>query len=170
MKKINLKTKIIASLVVLFLFVWGLDKFFDVYTLRNPIQLKFQSPVIKRYQDTKKQEKSKDEPKKSNISPIPKTDKEIINSYKHKEILWKIYGLESTWGRNDNCKDQGKFNGYGYANQCFESFNEVTGKVNNWIEKRLIANSGNLTETLCYYNLGIAQQVNCFYYQSYLAL
>lgn len=194
-KKINLKTKIIALIIIVLGIVYGLDKFFDNYTFVSPIKrLEFQWIIQKRSKvnstmpknaqnltnkagesglpmvvDTPKSSSNKIEPSKA------LTEKDIILSKKHGEILWKIYGLESSWGRNDGCREQGKFNGFGYGQNsyvwnCFDSFEEVVEKVNNWFDKRLKENGNDLAEALCYYNLGLERQINCKYYQSFISL
>jgi hypothetical protein len=98
----------------------------------------------------------------------PLTDMEIIDQYELSQYIKAIYFLESTHGKNDGCKDQGKFNGYGYGQNatswnCFDSFEEVTEKVNNWLEDRLASNGDNIVEAVCYYNTGISNNMNCAY-------
>ena len=98
---------------------------------------------------------------------------EFIYSLKHGQILKNIYTLESSRGRNDSCKEQGKFNGFGYGQNstvwnCFDTFEEVATKVNAWFTKRF--NEGYTeAEAISYYNTGI-RQMNSKYYQAYLAL
>lgn len=195
--KKNLKTKIIILIIIIFGIIYGLDKFFDTYTFVSPVKkLEFQWILQKRElpkniknlpKNSQKQGRKSNLPieilakNSSNnnielsITPKPKTEKEIIFSYKNGDILWKIYGLESSWGRNDGCREQGKYNGFGYGQNkyvwnCFNSFEEVVEKVNNWFEKRLKENGNDLTEALCYYNTGLTKQVNCKYYQSFISL
>lgn len=110
------------------------------------------------------------EPTKTPVKPL--TDKELILSKKNGTILWRIYGLESTWGKNDGCKSHGEFNGYGYGQNgdvwnCFPSFDVVTTKVDAWFEKNLKTLS--LSESLCLYNTGKATK-SCDYYKNYLTI
>lgn len=106
------------------------------------------------------------------ISPVsgetqqPLTEDEVIDQHHLAPVLHSIYMLESTEGENDSCKDEGKFNGYGYAQngsmwKCYDSFDEVTERVNMWLEDRLATNGNNLTEAICYYNTGIEWQDYC---------
>jgi len=73
------------------------------------------------------------------------------------DILRRIYQLESSSGRNDSCRQQGKYNGYGFGQNtftwnCFNSLEEVEAKVANWFEENLKDKS--LSQALCYYNTG----------------
>lgn len=197
-KGLNLKTKILIGVFIFLSFVYLLDKFFDTYTFVSPVKkLEFQWVIQRRSKTNSTMPKNAQNlPKKADksqlpmgilaqnsskskieptITPKPKTEKEIIFSKKYGEILWKIYGLESSWGRNDSCRNQGKYNGFGYGQNsyvwnCFDSFEEVVEKVNNWFDKRLKENGNDLAEALCYYNLGLERQINCKYYQSFISL
>ena len=89
------------------------------------------------------------------------------------DLVWKIYGLESSYGKNDGCKRTGKFNGFGYGQhksgwQCFDSFDEVVAKVHAWIEAKQLAGY-TVPEILCMYNQGIRVS-DCQYYQHYLTM
>lgn len=157
--------KLALFLVVASLIYW----FSSVYQLRSPILLSFQIPWFER------------EVASSGINTIasaqvvqtPKTDKEIMAQYELNLALNGVYMLESTMGKNDSCKEKGLFNGYGYRqnsseNKCYESFEKVTEKVNEWLEERLAYNNNNLAEALCYYNTGIAGQDSCKYSENFL--
>lgn len=99
------------------------------------------------------------------ISPLPKTtptptptltEKEIIFSKKHGEIIWRIYQHESTFGKNDSCREYGKFNGFGFMQNsrqwlCFDRFNDAVTAVEMWIEDH---SDMSLAEMLCFYNTG----------------
>jgi hypothetical protein len=94
------------------------------------------------------------------------TDMEIIDQYKLAPVLHSIYMLESTEGKNDGCKEDGKVNGYGYRqnsseHKCFDSFEKLTFYVNADFEKRLSENGNNLIEAVCYYNTGVPNQSTC---------
>ena len=89
------------------------------------------------------------------------------------KVARKIYGLESSFGKFDTCRQQGQYNGYGYGQNsdiwnCFESFEIVTGKVEAWIQDKLAKNY-TLAETLCTYNVGKKVE-DCDYYKNFLAL
>lgn len=170
------------------------DMFFDRYSLQSPVVLR--SPIIRRTQPKKnkentrpnlRQDLSKPTPtsnptsKKENSPSLVKqaiaseaTDEQLIKSYKHGELMWKVYGLESTWGKNDGCREKGQYNGWGYGQStftwnCFDSLQIVAGKVNAWFNKYIIEEGYSVPEALCYYNTG-TRQPNCMYYQNYLSL
>jgi hypothetical protein len=94
-------------------------------------------------------------------------DKEI------KEIVRKIYILESSGGKHDSCKRLGKANGYGLGiykgrHDCYDSHEEVTAKVEEWFRKR--KDEGlDLPKSLCYYNTG-KKINNCGYYEKFKKL
>lgn len=178
----SLKFKIVSILIGVVLSIgffvfllYKVNSFFEEnkFVFHSPLVIKLFIPIRieKRYSTPKKEVKRKEEALQVKILPTPTkplTDKEIIYKQKHADVLWKIYGLESSWGKNDSCKNIGKFNGYGYASQCFDSFEEVTMKVNNWLEKQ-IRSGKDLATTLCYYNLGEITP-NCKYFQAFLSL
>jgi hypothetical protein len=88
------------------------------------------------------------------------------------EIVAKVYRLESSAGKNDSCKKNGKYNGYGYAQNsfswiCYDTQEEVKGLVTDWFNKNLKDKS--VSEALCFYNEGIVKS-DCAYYQRYLEL
>jgi hypothetical protein len=98
----------------------------------------------------------------------PLTDIEVIEQYHLSPALKTIYFLESTSGKNDFCKESGKFNGYGYRQnsfekKCYDTFEQVTDKVNEWLEDRLATNGNNLVEAICFYNKGIQGLEVCDY-------
>lgn len=87
-------------------------------------------------------------------------------------ILKRIYQLESSSGRNDSCRQSGKFNGYGFGQNtftwnCFDSLEEVETKVANWFEENLKKYS--MEQSLCLYNTGYATQ-GCPYSWKYADL
>jgi hypothetical protein len=116
------------------------------------------------------------------ITPNPKKEskaivkevlanEDIFSKYKNPVTLRKIYQLESSSGVNDDCKNQGKFNGFGYRQNknehiCFKTFDEVIGYVDEWIEDN---KSVGLAKMLCYYQSGI-KFINCEYYQNFINL
>ena len=81
------------------------------------------------------------------------TPTEIIAKTKHPEEIMVIWALESSMGRNDSCKNIGKVNGFGFAQSthtwnCFDSFEEVVSKVDEWLTMRD-------RENYCLYQQGI---------------
>ena len=102
------------------------------------------------------------------VETKPLTDIEVIEQYHLSPALKTIYFLESTSGKNDFCKESGKFNGYGYRQnsfekKCYDTFEQVTDKVNEWLEDRLATNGNNLVEAICFYNKGIQGLEVCDY-------
>ncbi len=99
----------------------------------------------------------------STYTPIQMTDREIINQYPHSDILWMVYGLESSRGKHDSCKYKGGVNGFGYTSnkRCFKDFDEAARTVSNWFTQRLGKYS--LNEGLCIYNTGDTRGGNCCY-------
>lgn len=113
------------------------------------------------------------------ISPISgisvRTEQQIMNNYPLAPLIKSIYVLESTEGKNDGCKERGKFNGFGFAQSdhtwaCFDSFDEVVKKVNDWYVERLGVNGNDVIEAVCYYNLGIPNQNTCTYAENFMSV
>lgn len=113
------------------------------------------------------------------ISPIfgisEKTKDEVFDSYKLGPVLRSIEFLESTSGQNDGCKDEGKVNGFGYAQngtswKCYNTFEQVVEVVNIWFEERLSTNGNNISEAVCYYNTGVPHQDSCVYSQNFMSV
>lgn len=90
----------------------------------------------------------------------------------HPDILWRMYGLESSFGRNDGCKASGEFNGFGFAQNtttwnCYGSFTEVVDKVDAWLDTELAHHT--LAQSLCLYNQGIIEN-DCRYARNFMNL
>ncbi|MEM3335436.1 MAG: hypothetical protein QXY47_05340 [Thermoplasmata archaeon] len=191
-----MKKKIILITIAILLSLIALDYFFDRFTLQSPILIKFQSPITPRIQSPKSTmpKNAQNLTKKAGVSVVSagdkqnlqmaknkqkmaqnqKSEKEIILSRKNGEVLWKIYGLESSWGRNDYCRQSGKgYGGFGVMNNkevvCYESFEKAVERAEYWFENALKTAKGDLATALCYWNLG-ELQVNCKYYQAFLTL
>jgi hypothetical protein len=103
------------------------------------------------------------------------TDVETMEQYQLSPVLKTVYFLESTSGKNDSCKDQGKFNGFGYRqnsfeSKCYDSFAQVADKVNEWYEDRLSTNGNNLVEAICFYNKGIQGLSVCDYSENFMGV
>jgi hypothetical protein len=101
------------------------------------------------------------------------TRKDIIFSKKHGDIIWRIYGLESSYGTangyNQWCRSKGMWNDFGYAvhdKVCFHTFEESVNAVENWVEKHADLPLGKM---LCYYNQG-NKKYNCDYSGNFLEL
>ena len=143
--------------------------------------IKWQSPVVLRspvYTTNREVEtvvKAVVVEAKAATLPIAKTGKEFILSRPHGDILWGIYGKESTFGKNDSCKTQGKYNGFGYGQNtaswlCFATLEEVTERVEGWLVTNLPLFGGNVKQTLCYYNTGNKRLTSCEYATEVLLL
>lgn len=103
-------------------------------------------------------------------TPIP-TKRDIVFSQKHGDIIWHIYGLESSFGREPflGCTKKGLVSDMGFNvlnHQCFSSFDEEVAAVEAWIEKRENMPIGKL---LCVYNQGQANR-SCDYAVNFLEL
>lgn len=161
-------------IAVLFI-VWSyaIAWFNSNYYTQSPVK-EWQPIIVPRYNTVKKIVKNAPvAPVKAVVEKKALTDKEIIYNHKYADILWRIYGLESSYGKNDGCKDDGQFNGYGFAQNtsswnCFTSFEIVTDKVDLWIDKQ-IKKGLTVAELLCLYNTGTISK-NCMYYTKYLSL
>ena len=161
LKKFN-KTMLSFKLAIIFtILAWatyGIMQFVNTHDFRSPVI--FVNPV------PLKEVKI--------ISPIASPSAQVVPVKPDiQKIVRKIYGLESSFGRNDDCRLQGKFNGYGFGQNtftwnCFDSFEIVTGKVEAWVQDKLDKDY-TLAETLCFYNLG-KKLDSCEYYNNYLVL
>lgn len=103
--------------------------------------------------------------------PVPLTEEQLVRSQKHGDELWNIYMLETTRGKNDGCKREGKWGGFGVMSlgspACYESFKMAVERASYWYEK--IRKDNDLATSLCIWNLGV-KQPNCMYYQKYMSL
>lgn len=118
-------------------------------------------------------------PKKPTVAPKkatvevkkPLTEEEIVKGAKNGEILWNIYMLESTRGKNDACRSKGQFGGFGVmgANgpQCYGSFQEAVNRAAYWYEKVSVGNT--LDQSLCIWNQGTKMN-SCHYSVTYHSL
>ena len=70
-------------------------------------------------------------------------------------ITTNIYQLESSGGKYDSCRNQGLYNGYGYASNkvCFETHAEAEGVVANWVQRQLLLGYS-VPQVYCYYQSG----------------
>lgn len=100
------------------------------------------------------------------------TEKQIVMKSKYGPILWKVYGLESTWGKNDYCRNRGLgYAGFGVLADgqivCYRSFSDAVARAEYWLLKNWDRKS--LAVTLCRWNTGKGSET-CPYYESYLSL
>jgi hypothetical protein len=183
-KKPNKKKKYIflglLYITILICCMYFISQFFDTYRLiwQSPIIL--QTPIKVEQRST------------SIVSPVPEplheatkassmvvqtveasepvSDYDIVMGKKNGDILWKVYKLESSLGKNDGCKKSGKWNGFGYGQNtnvwnCFDTFEEVAYKVDAWFTDKF--NKGyTVEESLCLYNVGTRTN-DCDYAKQY---
>lgn len=107
------------------------------------------------------------------VSPIPRSEEEIVKSVKHGEILWKIYQLETQRGKTDFCRlNKLGIGGFGVMDGsgivCYQSFQEATDRASFWLNK-LDPDNG-LPEALCAWVSGKRGLIDCPYYRNYLSL
>ncbi len=104
------------------------------------------------------------------LKPI-KTEKEIVMENEYGEDLWKIYFLESSLGKNDGCRKEGKFGGFGVMSQggvvCYDSFQKAVDRAGYWWKQALEGNTKD--EALCVWNLGKKMPM-CSYSQTFMSL
>lgn len=105
-------------------------------------------------------------------TPVPKSERQIIDGTKHAEVLWKVYGLESTWGKADGCRINGQgYAGFGVMDSgkvvCYPTFEKAVERAEYWLVKNGV--DKDLATALCTWNTGV-KQPNCQYYQSFLSL
>lgn len=163
-KRISLRFKLLVSAIVIISasVAYGLYRF-SVWN--DTWSLHFQSPI---------QNFIRIEPRTTKAKPLIKEAQagEIITApiYDYDKIVDAIYMLESTRGTAyDGCKEKGLVNGFGYAQsnhtwQCFKSHQEVRSKVRAWFVNNL--KSMKLSESLCYYNIGVITS-DCTYYSNF---
>ena len=103
-------------------------------------------------------------------TPYVPTKRDIIYSEPHGDIIYRIWGLESSFGEEPflYCTRQGKVSDMGFNvlnHQCFDSFAQEVQAVNNWIEQHKNLPLGQL---LCLYNKGT--KGSCNYESNFLNL
>src|SRR3990167_9325221 len=168
-RKVRLGAKIGVILLLIGLALWLVTKF-NSWSLTHKIV--WQSPIILRTFVYIENVKPEVEKVKVVVTPtptsIPKTDRQVIDDTKHAEVLWKVYGLESTWGANDYCRINGKgYGGFGVLDNeskivCYPTFEKAIKRAEHWLVKAGIHK--NLLPALCQYNLGTPNLVNCASY------
>ena len=103
-------------------------------------------------------------------TPTP-TDKDIIFSQKHGDIIYRIWGLETSFSKQPFlfCSRKGLRNDFGFNvlnKQCFNSFSDEVQAVEGWIEQHEGLSLGKM---LCIYNKGLSQK-DCNYAENFLNL
>ena len=96
----------------------------------------------------------------------------LILSKTHGDILFRIWTLESTRGKNGRieCEAKGKVNDFGFDvsdHVCFKDFNTELNAVNAWFDNELRDHS--LSNALCVYNQGIDES-NCTYAKNFMGI
>jgi hypothetical protein len=103
-------------------------------------------------------------------TPTPAENRlDLIRHARHADILWRVYGLESSWGKNDQCTRSGQVNGFGFRvnkfeTHCYDTFAGAVADVDQWFDDQL--QTMTLPESLCLYNEGI-QESRCDYVRRY---
>lgn len=163
-RKTSLKRKITAFTVFIVALAIAVYVFASNYYLQIPFTVAKRALIVKR------------ESQNILLNPIAEaktveakvlTDMETIEQYKYQLIMKGMYRKESSKGANDFCKQDGKFNGFGFRqnsreNKCYETFNDVAQRVDEWLDEELLRNGNNLVQALCYYNKGEILQ-SCSY-------
>lgn len=97
-----------------------------------------------------------------------------ILSYKHGDILWRIYTLESSRGKHGflYCQKKGLKNDFGMGvlnnpPMCFVTLDDELTYVSRWLDKQLAVMP--LNQVLCYYNQGIKES-SCEYSRDFMNL
>ena len=102
------------------------------------------------------------------LTEIPDSKEwQIISKFRYKSILAHIYKHESTFGRNDACRKQGGYNGFGFkesddyiqrhGSYCYATFESLVGDVNDWIADK-VKKGWSLNKINCYYVRGLAAE------------
>lgn len=146
------------ALTILILSSYGVYTFIKTYGFQTPIL--FQSPIYKLHPEVI-------------VTPLAKPNGKIKSATLDLgKIADRIYTLESSNGKNDGCRKQGLYNGYGFRQNsrefmCYASPDEVRGHVITWLLQNI--KDGNVEQALCYYNRGI-RETGCTYAVNYNAL
>ena len=160
---------------LLTLSVYGAYSFFTTYKLQSPILL--QSPIKKIVNKIISPVASPSAKttmiRKVYAQEIEKPQEEASSiEIDYSLVANGIFGLESTWGKNDGCRNKGLYNGYGYRQNsfewvCYETQEEVRGHVISRIKE--LTKTMDLETAMCYYNTGHKTK-GCKYYQNYLSI
>ncbi|KKT68116.1 MAG: hypothetical protein UW63_C0087G0011, partial [Candidatus Uhrbacteria bacterium GW2011_GWF2_44_350] len=57
-----------------------------------------------------------------------------------------------------------------FENKCYDTFEQVTEKVNDWLEERLSMNGNDLVEAICLYNKGVQGLQVCDYSVNFMGV
>ena len=99
---------------------------------------------------------------------IKLTDEQKIKRLPYGNLVWKVYGDESGYGRQDWCRLQGKYNGFGYAiPNCYGSLQKVAELVSAWFTGNIEGYGLTIKQSACLYNTGKVMN-DCPYYYNLL--
>lgn len=156
-----------------------INAWFDNNRFRAPVVVKFS---VKFQSLTERRHSALNIPLQAKIRPVMAaeptppaphfTEKDIVLSYAHGEMLWKIYQLESGRGKADYCRLEGKgFGGFGVLSDgkivCYDTFSLAAERAEYWLVQNGIDND--IPSTLCKWS-GYGAIQTCPYYKTYLSL
>ena len=159
--------------VTFYNFYYFVDK--NTVVIQSPIVLKLQPPVVISKRITNVIGPVVESTLSASITPtMPATltDEQIVKANPHGDVLWKIYALESSRGKNDYCRNSNKgFGGFGVLDRgkivCYETFEKAVERAEYWLIKNGV--DRNLAVALCRWNEGKSID-NCYYYTNYLII
>lgn len=162
--------KLCVLIALIFAALFYTNRFFDKYDMQIPVKL--QPLFIEQKQPEPKTIEIIKEVKAAEIEQ-PKVVEEKPKIDSTEQIVYGIFGNESTWGKADGCTRKGLFNGYGYRQNarefvCYKTRDEVKNHVIKWVEDKK-AKGFTVSQLLCYYNTGYKTN-DCKYYQDYLKI
>jgi len=109
--------------------------------------------------------------KELKTTSTPLTEEQIVRRANYGDILWNIYMLETTRGKNDGCRREGKWGGFGVMSNgspaCYDTFKQAVERASYWYGK--IREGNTLDESLCIWNLG-TKVSSCHYSRNYHTL
>lgn len=187
-KFIQNKYFVITLLVVVALYLEY--KFVDTFKFQSVVKvfkLEFQAPVVPRDKGQsllpvfQVQAQTVDLTGKENTSakievPVSTNPRDIILAQKHGQELLRVFQLETQSGKADNCKEDGKFGGFGVKYKtdkgehllvCSDTFERAVKNAEwNWNNNATRYPNATLDELLCYWNTGTIQPM-CKYSMDY---
>jgi hypothetical protein len=111
-------------------------------------------------------------PQKAIVERLPsQTMKEAILRSEFPDIIMRIWGLETSFGKNPSltCIAKGQTNELGFGihergHMCFDSYDEQVEAVTAWLKKYLPKYK--IAATMCLYNKGVTI-TDCPYWENY---
>ena len=184
-KEVKKDTRVLSMVIVAGVFLVLLSLFMGFYAICkwfDTNRVVFNSPIVIKIQAPIKVEKRKPVIIKKQVGVVKKvvasgnkevSEYDIVMKQPHGKVLWDIYMLESTRGKNDGCRLSGEgWGGFGVMVEgqvyCYPSFEKAVERAEHWFS--LLEPDKSLVGALCAWNLGTKGLVNCDYYQSYLSL